>query len=184
MNAEALEKLLIDRALGVLSPETEALLAEYLSRDADAAGLAGEIAETARLATETLRSEPRTPPPPLSWREVQRAEGSRRRRQRLRGVAVIAAALLLGTGFGALAFRGPSGSVVPPRSAVVARTPAEPHVPTEAPARSDPSPFWSLAGLRQRAPAARPTRSIGLVWTSPVRKPRLEVRNDTPYRSH
>ena len=65
MNHEALENLLIDRALGHLPPEVEALLAEYLAASPGAARAAAELGEVVALATAALhRARPKLELPP------------------------------------------------------------------------------------------------------------------------
>jgi anti-sigma factor RsiW len=55
MKPDILERLLMDRALGRLDPDTELLLADYLANDPSAATQALELQETVRLATEVMR---------------------------------------------------------------------------------------------------------------------------------
>jgi len=55
MKPDILERLLMDRALKRLDPDTEVLLADYLANDPAAATQARELQETVDLATEVVR---------------------------------------------------------------------------------------------------------------------------------
>ncbi|HVS69627.1 MAG TPA: hypothetical protein VHQ47_00060 [Phycisphaerae bacterium] len=57
MNGEMLERLLMDRALGGLAPEVEALLVEYLERDEKARGRAEELGALTGLMRRAMGSE-------------------------------------------------------------------------------------------------------------------------------
>ena len=82
MNPELLERLLIDRALGQLSPDVVALLSEHLGKNPQIAKLADELDETVMLATNATKRPMAsatwpTPIPGPFWRE--------RARQKARG---------------------------------------------------------------------------------------------------
>ena len=98
IDREILERLLIDRALGELSPDAEALLEDYLAREPEASEEAEEIARAADLARRALTPSEEVdshPLPPLllygRWRILWRA-GVR--------AAALAACLLIGVGVG------------------------------------------------------------------------------------
>ena len=55
MKPDILERLLMDRALKRLDPDTEVLLTDYLANDPAAATQARELQETVQLATEVVR---------------------------------------------------------------------------------------------------------------------------------
>jgi anti-sigma factor RsiW len=74
MNRELLERLLIDRVFGQLSPDVVALLSEHISKNPEIAKLADELDETITLAAiATKRPMPRptlpAPIPGLFWRQ-------------------------------------------------------------------------------------------------------------------
>ncbi|MEO7317785.1 MAG: hypothetical protein ABIZ56_02225 [Chthoniobacteraceae bacterium] len=98
MNPEALENLLIDRALGHLSPEVEALLAEHLATNPAAARSEADLARTVALAAAAMRREALKLelPPRLTmqqrWRQANR-------------IVAMAASFALGAGVVFLAMR-------------------------------------------------------------------------------
>jgi anti-sigma factor RsiW len=55
MKPDILERLLMDRALKRLDPDTEVLLTDYLANDPAAATQARELQETVQLASEVVR---------------------------------------------------------------------------------------------------------------------------------
>lgn len=74
MNTELLERLLVDRAFGQLSPDVAALLSEHLATHPDDEKLAGELAEVVTLAAAALKrpitvAALPTPIPALLWRQ-------------------------------------------------------------------------------------------------------------------
>ena len=95
MKPDILERLLMDRALKRLDPDTEVLLADYLANNPMAATQARELQETVRLATEVMRRPAPTVEMPnqihrLVWRH--RAEQ----------VFALAASFVIGVGLTAL----------------------------------------------------------------------------------
>ena len=95
MKPDILERLLMDRALKRLDPDTEVLLADYLANDPAVATQARELQETVRLAAEIMRSPAPTVEMPnqihrLVWRH--RAEQ----------VFALAASFVVGVGLTAL----------------------------------------------------------------------------------
>ncbi len=139
MNSEALENLLIDRALGQLAPEVEALLAEHLAASPGAAQAAAELGEVVALATAALhRTKPKLELPP---RIVALPRWPRAKR-----VLAMAASFAVGAGVAFLAMRGTSTR---PEIPVARNTPAAP-VLAQAPKHSPEVeralrklPFWS-----------------------------------------
>lgn len=153
MNKELLENLLIDRALGQLSPEAEALLLEHLAAHPELNVAAAELVDVVALATAAVRrSEPALPLPP---RITAMFPESRARR-----FLPIAASFLLGAGVTFFGVRNsePVGRTLPAKAADLpdterVYTKAAPPPAVERAARS--LPFWSrervylLAGARQ-----------------------------------
>ena len=98
MKPDVIERLLLDRALGRLDPDVDALLADYLVKDASAATQAQELQEVVHLASEAVRQpalavEPPNPIRRLVWRH--RAEQA----------LALAASFVIGVGITALALR-------------------------------------------------------------------------------
>jgi anti-sigma factor RsiW len=154
MNAEILETLLIDRALGQLSPEVEALLAEHLMADPEAARAAAELSETVTLAEIALQRPARRlelPPPAVAMFPPRR----------ILRVLALAASFVAGAGVALLALRGtvprPEASLAP----ASAPSPAAVQAPSARRVETDPAvralPFWSkeravaLASVKQSA---------------------------------
>ncbi len=167
MDGEILDRLLMDRALGGLSPDVEALLAAYLEQTPTAAARAGDYNAAADAARQVLRGDrPATLPPFPAIRLHQVAE-ARRRLRLVRQVAGLAAALVLGVGLGAGLFRGqaPSGGTVTPVGVDHQLAAAD-----ERPAAGD---FWSAVRLYERARHMRQTSSARLIWDSAVSRPRV-----------
>jgi anti-sigma factor RsiW len=154
MKSDVLERLLIDRAAGELSPDVAELLEDHLQHEPAARRAAGEIAETFRLARVALVKEKviplptRRPPlqvPMWAW--------------------AMAACFVCGLSLGIFAPRGGSvnpsiASSAPPPRTVVAAAP-------------DDTGFWSVRRIRAAVPVAarRPENSI--IWKSPVQKPQI-----------
>ena len=139
MNHESLENLLIDRALGHLSPEVEALLAEHLATSPIAAQAAAELGEVVALASAALRrTKPKLELPP---RIVALPRWPRANR-----VLAMAASFVVGAGVAFLAMRGmnarnelPVAHEAPPAPAVAQSPQRSPEV--ERALRK--LPFWS-----------------------------------------
>jgi anti-sigma factor RsiW len=152
MNAESLESLLIDRAIGQLPPEVEALLAEYLAAHPEAARGAAELGETVALtATVLKRPAPRLALPPATVAIFPQRRGHRR--------LALAASFVAGAGVALLTLR----TFAPQPPALIARAPV-PVVPVAAPrsAEIDPAirtlPFWSKERAVALASAKQSTR--------------------------
>jgi anti-sigma factor RsiW len=98
MKPDVIERLLMDRALGRLDPDVDALLAHYLADDASAATRAQELQDVVRLATEAVRQPVLAVAPPsqihrIVWRHcAERA-------------LALAASFVIGVGITALALR-------------------------------------------------------------------------------
>jgi anti-sigma factor RsiW len=98
MKPDVMERLLLDRALGRLDPDVDALLADYLANDAAAATQARELQDVVHLATGAVRQPVLAVEPPnqihrLVWRH--RAE---------RALA-LAASFVIGVAITAVALR-------------------------------------------------------------------------------
>jgi hypothetical protein len=149
MKTETLEALLIDRALGHLTPEMDELLGEHLAANPGTARLAAELQETVTLAAAALkRPLPvlKLPPPVVTTLPPRRA---------FRPLA-LAASFLAGIGL----------------TWAVTRIAAPPHAPAPAPIvvsvqpasglAIDPSvralPFWSKERALALAAAKQSTR--------------------------
>lgn len=155
MNAEILEALLIDRALGQLTPEVEVLLAGHLAAHPEAARAAAELGETVALAASVLRQPaPRLALPP---RAVAMFPPRRTRR-----VLALAASFVAGAGAAFLALRGAAPRAetplahAPAPAVIVAQVPALRRVETNPAVRS--LPFWSKERAVVLASAKQSTR--------------------------
>ncbi len=170
MDAETLERLLMDRALGALSPDADALLTAYLEHDAEATERSREFAAAATSARHVLRRAAPATLPPFPAAGVQQLEQARRRLVWVRNAASMAAALVIGVGLGAwLTKQMPADGrtdVKPVVVEFVAKLPvAEPE-----PAANR---FWSTQRLYEQARRTKRVEAARVIWDSPVLKPRL-----------
>lgn len=160
----------MDRALGAVSPEVEALLSAYLMHDAKAAERSREFRKAADLARQVLRDRSIPTLPPLPVVALRQAAQTRRRLVLLRNVASLAACLLIGVGLGAWALRETSVSM--PSKSVVWPLVHDKVTIAEADT-SESAGFWSLQRLYEQARDRKRSRPLLLKWDSPARKPKL-----------
>jgi anti-sigma factor RsiW len=154
MNNEVLERLLIDRAAGELSPDVEELLEAHLQQDPAARKEAAEIGETLRLARLALAGQPAValpvprppwPVPNWAWR--------------------MAACFVCGLLLGIFAIRG--------RNEAPRVTASIPSHEMAAKATADESGIWSARRFRAGLPPATVKAENRIIWQSPVRKPEM-----------
>lgn len=165
MDARTIERLLIDRKLGELSPEAGELLDAHLALRPDLADLAESVDTTIDSARLALRREkagfveampPRSKRPGPLFRPPRLRDKAWLRH--LAVAAAVALAFLLGNSSG-----------------VRWEAPARPHrvMTGRLPSEKDRSGFWSLRRLREAQPRS-PTRSRQKVeWTTPLGRPRI-----------
>jgi len=147
MNQEIIERLVIDKASGELTPDTAALLDDWLRHEPGAKAEAAEIEETLALAKRALARE----------EEKAILRPKFRHAAWLPWAAGMAACFVAGIGLGLLPLRQPM--LKPP----VANFAAAPD-----------AGFWSVHRLQMTGPAAK-VQGPRLIWKSPVRKPQLEA---------
>jgi len=155
MDKEVIDRLMIDRAVGVLDPDVEELLRDFLARNRDIEERYLATAEVIELSRTVLRSEDKTMLP--DFRVPQEFEARRRRIVPLQIIG-IAAALL------ACFFMGrqfPNDGQLVSRPAIAFNVAAEQSTPKEG--------MWTIARTRMQPKA--PIRSTSWKWTSPVRQP-------------
>jgi hypothetical protein len=165
MTPETLERLLLDRALGILPPDTDELLAAYLSRDATAASRGREYAAVTAGARQVLRGDPAAALPPFPVARIGQARRTQRSLRMVRSVAGLAAAVLCGVGVGTWGLSRTTDEVRPASSPAVQYASAKSAVPDAA------ASFWSAARLCAAAQVAKPAGPGRLVWYSPISKP-------------
>ena len=159
MKTEALEILLIDRALGQLSPEVEALLSEHLATNPAAAQSGAELGEIVALATTAVRREgPKLELPPRTI--IPQRRGPEMRRVVAKRLLAMAASFAVGAGAAFLGMRETSASRT---AAVVRAMPAAPAI-AQTPRHSPEFeralkklPFWSKERAYLIAAAAEQT---------------------------
>lgn len=156
MNKMNLDALMIDRALGALSPDTEALLEAYLSQNPGMAMDLDRTADTVDLLRDILKEDS-----PVSLPEFQARDLYRRRRWRRGSLQAVgmAATLAIGLFLGRSQMVKSSSSLTVPFAAVAE---AEPASQTE-------SGIWSMTPMRRPKSI---TRSTSWEWYSPVHQPR------------
>lgn len=98
MKPDVIERLLLDRALGRLDPDVDALLADYLANDASAATQARQLQDVVHLASEAVRQPGLAIEPP---NQIHRLIWRHRAEQAL----ALAASFVIGVGITALALR-------------------------------------------------------------------------------
>ena len=180
LNPETLERLLIDRALGALSPDVEALLASHLEGDRSASEDTQQLAVVVETARRALQGDaPKLPPFPAE--QLRRAQQRRRRAVVAGGGAAFVAAVAAGLVLGAMLFSRPPHADAP-KSAVGRPTSVVLTVDPEAggsdESASEPPPavsdgFWSMRRWRERAASARHGETSSVRWDSPVKRPRF-----------
>lgn len=174
IDPETLERLLTDRALGGLPPDTEALLAVYLADRADARALGERIGEAVVGAKAVLADgEPaRVPPFPA---DVLRARVTARRRWAVVGkITGLAACVLIGVGLHAAWVGGPRPVVEGPGSTTWVHRPDNTDISLRPVVAETQRPgFWSGRQWYERAEQNRSERSQRVIWDSPIRRPRI-----------
>lgn len=98
MKPDGLERLLIDRALGRLEPDVEALLADFLAANPAVAAQARELQDVVQLATGVVRS-------PVPVTEMPNQIHWFLWRHRAQQALALAASFVVGVGITALALR-------------------------------------------------------------------------------
>lgn len=170
MNDETLDALLIDRALGELAPEVDALLAAYLAHEPDHAARAQRLAgtiELARVAAAADATAPRRPTKLPKWRAPRAAVGAFRRVELIR----LAACLALGVAAGWMADAQWSARKQPAARPIAAAAPG-----LKGAHDREGTEFWSVNALT-RGQALRPAidrAPYRLRWESPGKQPSLE----------
>jgi hypothetical protein len=174
MKPETLERLVIDRTLGELAPDTEELLVAYLDANADAARSVEDIRgviETANRAARIGSAEEEEGPPLPSPRFVAVASRGRRR-PRAAWAKRVAAAAVIGLAFwlGSLGTR-PDADLhsVPMANSGLTLAPRTSHTTNAG--------FWSLGELSRRNATRRESRLPAINWPGPVSRPRLGERS-------
>lgn len=168
MNPETLDRLLLDRALGALTPDACELLDAYLEREPDVAARGRQFAVATDLARQALVADRPAVLPPFPQQILRSADRTHRRLVMVRNVASLAACVLLGVGLGAHLLRTPQAARGPDHVA------PPPEQTTVRAIGTDTSPgFWSVERLRNVARAPRPAAPAELEWDSPLSKPKL-----------
>lgn len=98
MKPDVIERLLMDRALGHLDPDVDALLSDYLANDASAATQARELQSLVYLASAAVRQPAPVAAPPS---QIHRLVWRHRAEQAL----ALAASFVIGVGISALVLR-------------------------------------------------------------------------------
>ncbi|MBL9203733.1 MAG: hypothetical protein JNN01_01510 [Opitutaceae bacterium] len=148
MKPEHLESLLLDRALGELSPAVADLLEAHLARDPEAARRAADFDVTVGAARQALHSTPAVAPPPFDRARFERAGSGNRLIGRRTELLRLAACLAVGLGAGWLLRQPEPISLHATRVAVV-----------HPPVNSSTTPFWSISRFApETLPLARETQ--------------------------
>jgi anti-sigma factor RsiW len=173
MKTENLETLLLDHALGELSPEVAELLETHLARNPEAARQADGLASTVQRARQALAVTQEAPRRSLSIERLRQAQLTHHRRAFIGELARLAACVALGLTLG---WYGHTARKAPVAAAPVAPRVAAVELPATPESAND---FWSLANIeaaqRERQPVdSRTTSRYRLHWDSPVKMPHVE----------
>jgi hypothetical protein len=152
MNHEILERLLIDRALGQLTEDVEALLAEHLSSSSQAGKMAEDIEMTVSLAAKALPPSRIAAPAQFPISNLLREEHFRRR-------LALAASFILGAGVAFLGLKAATlrsdHAATPPAVAQSVNAVPAPQPSAEVEREAQFLPFWSNRRAILLATAAR-----------------------------
>ncbi len=165
MEADVLERLLMDRALGGLAPDVDVLLTAYLEQDGAAAARAREFETAAAAARRVFTAGDRLALPAFPAARIAGLEQTRRQLRLVRNVASLAAAVVIGIGLGVAFFRAPgvqSNVLRQPGDGALAVAPAAPR-----------GEFWSAERLYEQARRTKRPDTSRLIWDSAVSAPRL-----------
>ena len=161
MNETFLDALLIDRALGALPPETEALLEAYLAQNRGLVDELDKTVETVNLARDVFKEEESLPLP--AYQAPLRIRQRKVRRYTLQ-TAGMAATLAIGFLFGH--YR-------------IDSAPASAPISMHAVAEIEPAPkapgIWTITPDRLRRRTRQPS---SWKWHSPVQQPKLNTSGD------
>ncbi len=150
MKPDVIERLLLDRALGRLDPNVDALLADYLVNDASAATQARQLQDVVHLASAAVRQPVLAVEPP---NQIHRLIWRHRAEQAL----ALAASFVIGVGITALALRAnlrhEDNSVSLAPSIQNASMPS-PHLNALVKNKIESLPFWSNQRLYLLASAS------------------------------
>ena len=149
MKPEIIERMLIDRALGALEPDTDALLDAYLEKEPALKNLAAGIDETVLLTKQAMPIPKLAGLPPLKARPFPSPESRFRFPSALLWPAGIAAAFFLGLSLSVLIPRQNTTLISDMRPATETR-PAIAVTPSNNAAA--PQGFWSIKRLASLTP--------------------------------
>jgi len=174
MKPETLESLLIDQALGGLSPDVDELLTAHLVLAPAAARQAGRLAATVQQAREAVAAPLAVPQRPLAVGRLQSALKAQRWRVLAGEGMRLAACLALGLALGWMGHSVRRGAPV-----AAAPLPVRPATAGTEPSAPPAAGFWSLAKLESAQlhrvpPPAGAADRYRLRWDSPVKMPSVE----------
>jgi anti-sigma factor RsiW len=153
MKNDVLERLLIDRAAGELSPDVEELLEAHLDQEPAARREAAEIDETLRLASLALAGQP-----------VAALPGSQPSRRVPSWALAMAACFVCGLSLGFFSARG--RTTLPHTASVHGE-------PTAAIVAADDPGFWSARRLHAGLSPVTVKAGSPVIWKSPVKRPEI-----------
>jgi len=171
MDRETLERLMTDRALGGLPPDTEALLAAYLADKPAARAMSEGIEQAVAGAKAALGDPPPEQVPAFPAGAIRRAASNRRWAFAGR-MASLAACVLIGIGVHAAWMGSKPRGVERPGPAVVVNEGTETS-PIGMRSGSESPGFWSARRWYEQAGQRRPESGRRMIWDSPLSTPRI-----------
>lgn len=187
IDAETIDRLLLDRQLGTLSADAATLLEAYIESDEQATRLADEYSRTLMTARRVLcqsmpvgrRSESgRESLPPHLRRRLQKDSVLRGPFRLMRSISAAAALVVVSVGLSAMWFSSREngvGDAIAQRNTLNKTTAGTGDAQPAYTASTENGGFWSERRLLERAAQDRP-RPSGWRWQSPTQWPQLGVR--------
>ena len=176
MDPTTLERLLIDRRLGELPPDTAALLDAYLQVEAGGRAMAEELEKSIAAAERALKAEPPArdwPMPPMAGTTVMRRS---ERRRPVRPAMVWTRRLAVAAGIVLAFFIGNRTGSNPRSNQHPMVVNNQPRIAPTAPRLSEGDGFWSLQRLQKSVGSGHEPNRQHLEWPAPFSKPRIGER--------
>jgi len=166
LDSETLERILLDRSVGELSPDVEALLFAFLADNPQMAQMAKQADQTANMAHRALRLDHADKVADLPPPAFLHKRSTRKRRRLLPALQTLAVAAVIVMAF----WLGRQTTPQPLHRPTLVQSRVDQHLETPVDSQGG---FWSVARL-QRAYSSRPSSNHRMIqWPAPLRRPRF-----------